>query len=54
MDVSPRKAADLRMRSMEQLCYYLQGLYEDNILPDRELAEQKAIILAEAVMKTLP
>ncbi len=44
MGVSPGKAANLRMRNLEQL-RYLQGLYEDNILSDQELAEQKRIIL---------
>ncbi len=44
MGVSPGKAADLRRKNLEQL-RYLQGLYEDNILSDQELAEQKRIIL---------
>lgn len=42
--ISPAKAAELRMRNLEQL-RYLQGLYDDNILSDKELAEQKCIIL---------
>ena len=42
--VSPGKAADLRMKNLQQL-RYLQTLYEDNILSDQELAEQKRIVL---------
>ena len=44
VSISPGKAAELRMRNLEQL-RYLQGLYDDNILSDKELAEQKRIIL---------
>ena len=44
MGISPGKSADLRMRNLEQL-RYLQGLYEDKILSDQELAEQKRIVL---------
>lgn len=44
LGVSPGKAIDLRMKNLQQLCY-LQQLYEDNILSDRELAEQKRIVL---------
>ena len=44
MGISPGKSADLRMRNLEQL-HYLQGLYEDKILSDQELAEQKRIVL---------
>ena len=42
--ISPSKAADLRMKNLEQL-RYLQGLYEDDILTDNELVEQKRAIL---------
>lgn len=44
LGVSPGKAIDLRMKNLQQL-RYLQQLYEDNILSDRELAEQKRIVL---------
>jgi len=44
LGVSPGKAVDLRMKNLQQLCY-LQSLYEDNILSDQELAEQKQIVL---------
>ena len=44
VSISPGKAAELRIRNLEQLSY-LQGLYDDNILSDKELAEQKRIIL---------
>ena len=42
--VSPGKVVDLRMKNLQQL-RYLQSLYEDNILSDQELAEQKQIVL---------
>ena len=42
--VSTGKAAELRMKNLEQL-RYLQGLYDDNILSDSELVEQKRIVL---------
>ncbi len=42
--ISPGKAADLRMKNLEQL-RYLQSLYDDNILSDQELAEQKRMVL---------
>ncbi len=42
--ISPGKSADLRMKNFQQL-RYLQQLYEENILSDSELREQKAIIL---------
>ena len=38
--VSPGKAVDLPMKNYEQLCY-LQKLYEDGILDQKEYAEQK-------------
>ena len=43
LGVSLGKALDLRI-NLQQL-HYLQMLYEDNILPDKELAEQKQIVL---------
>ena len=49
MGVSSGKAVELRMKNLEQL-RYLQGLYEDKILSDKELAEQKRIVL-EALRK---
>lgn len=42
--VSPGKAVDLRMKTYEQL-RYLQQLYEDGILDQKEFAEQKQEIL---------
>ena len=52
VSISPGKAAELRMRNLEQLCY-LQGLCDDNILSDKELAEQKRIILGALRKLTL-
>ena len=43
--VSPSKAVDLRMKNYQQL-RYLQQLYEDNILDEKEYLEQKNSILA--------
>ena len=42
--VSPGKAVELRMKNYQQL-RYLQQLYEDGILSDKEFAEQKRDIL---------
>ena len=42
--VSPGKAVDLRMKNYEQL-RYLQQLYEDGILDQKEFIEQKKDIL---------
>ena len=42
--VSPAKVIDLRMKNFEQL-RYLQGLFEDGILSQEELNEQKSVIL---------
>ena len=42
--VSPAKAADLRMKNVEQLCY-LRGLFDDGIISKQELVEQKRIVL---------
>ena len=42
--VSPAKVVDLRMKNFEQL-RYLQGLFEDGILSQEELNEQKSVIL---------
>lgn len=42
--VSPAKAADLRMKNLEQL-RYLQGLFDDGIISEQELVEQKCIVL---------
>ena len=47
--VSPSQATELRMKNMEQL-RYLQGLYNDNIITEDELLEQKQMIL-EAIRK---
>jgi len=44
LGVSPGNAVDLRMKNLQQL-RYLQSLYEDNILSEQELAEQKQIVL---------
>ena len=43
--VSPGRAVDLRMKNYQQL-RYLQQLYEDNILDEKEYVEQKRSILA--------
>ena len=43
--LSPCKAADLRMKHLEQL-RYLQQLMEDNIISESEFLEQKQIIIA--------
>lgn len=45
-EVSPGlgQATELRMKNMEQL-RYLQGLYNDNIITEDELVEQKQMIL---------
>lgn len=42
--VSTVKATNLRMKNFEQLCY-LHGLFEDNIISEQELVEQKRIVL---------
>ena len=42
--ISPCKAAELRMKNLEQL-QYIQQLMEDHILSENEYAEQKEIIL---------
>ena len=42
--VFPGKAVDLRMKNYEQL-WYLQQLYEDGILDQKEYMEQKQDIL---------
>ena len=42
--VSPGKAVDLRMKNYEQI-RYLQQLYEDGILDQKEFIEQKRIFL---------
>ena len=44
LGLSPCKAADLRMKHLEQL-RYLQQLMEDNIISESEFLEQKGIIL---------
>ena len=41
---SPRKAVELRMKNYEQLCY-IQQLYNDGILDEKEFNEQKSRIL---------
>ena len=43
--ISPGKAIDLRMKNLQQL-RYLQSLYDDGIINDSELAEQKSAILS--------
>ena len=43
--VSPGRAVDLRMKNFQQL-RFLQQLYEDNILDEKQYAEQKESILA--------
>ena len=40
--VSPAKAADLRMKNLER---YLQGLFDNGIISEQELVEQKCVIL---------
>ena len=42
--VSPAKAAELRMKNFEQL-RYLKELFDDNIISENELVEQKKIVL---------
>ena len=42
--ISPGKAVELRMKNLEQL-RYLQNLFEDGILDEKEYAEQKNSIL---------
>ncbi len=42
--ISPGKSVELRMKNLQQL-RVIQQLYEENILSDSELTEQKAIIL---------
>lgn len=49
VEVSPGQATELRMKNMEQL-RYLQSLYNDNIITEDELLEQKQMIL-EAIRK---
>lgn len=44
MGISPGKSTDLRMKNLQQL-RVLQQLYEEKILSDSELVEQKKIIL---------
>ena len=44
MGISPGKAVELRMKNLEQL-RYLQNLFEDGILDEKEYAEQKSSIL---------
>jgi len=43
--ISPGKTAELRMKNLKQL-RYLQSLFEDGILTEKEHAEQKANILS--------
>ena len=43
--ISPGKAVELRMKNLEQL-RYLQNLFEDGILSEKEYVEQKASILS--------
>lgn len=43
--ISPGKAVELRMKNLEQL-RYLQNLFEDGILNDKEFTEQKSNILS--------
>ena len=45
LGVSPGKAADIRMKNLEQL-QYMQQLMEDGMLTSEEFIEQKQIILA--------
>ena len=42
--VSPAKVVDLRMKNLEQL-RYLQGLFEDGIVSQEELNEQKSMLM---------
>jgi hypothetical protein len=42
--VSPAKAVDLRMKNYQQL-RFLQQLFEDGILDEKEYTEQKGNIL---------
>ena len=43
--LSPGKSIELRMKNFEQL-RYLQQLFDDGILNDKEYAEQKANIIS--------
>ena len=43
-NLSPCKAAELRMKHLEQL-KYLQQLMEDRVLSEKEFLEQKQVIL---------
>lgn len=43
--ISPGKKTELRMKNLQQL-RELQQLYEDNIITDKELAEQKDIVMS--------
>ena len=43
--ISPGKAVELRMKNLEQL-RYLQNLFEDGILNEKEYVEQKQSILS--------
>jgi len=43
--ISPRKSVEWRMKNLEQL-RYLQNLFDDGILNDKEFAEQKSNILS--------
>lgn len=42
--ISPGKSTELRMKNLQQL-RVLQQLYDDSIVSDKELAEQKEIVL---------
>ena len=43
--ISPGKIIELRMKNLEQL-QYLQNLFEDDILDEKEYSEQKNNILS--------
>ena len=43
--ISPEKAIDLRMKVFEQL-RYLQSLYDDGIINETQLSEQKSATLS--------
>ena len=49
--ISPGKTVELRMKHFEQL-RYLQSLFEDGILTDKEYSEQKENILSS--LRKLP
>ena len=42
--ISPGKSTDLRLKNLQQL-RVLQQLYEENVITDKELSEQKSLIL---------